>query len=35
METLKKTYEPKQQNLVKLKAYIKEINKKDGRQKTK
>ena len=35
MEIVKKTYEPKQENLVKLKAYIKEINKKDGRQKTK
>ena len=35
METVNKTYEPKQENLVKLKAYIKEINKKDGRQKTK
>jgi hypothetical protein len=35
METIKKTYEPKQENLVKLKAYIKEIKKQDGRQKTK
>ena len=35
METVKKTYEPKQENLVKLKAYIKEIKKQDVRQKTK
>ena len=35
METIKKTYEPKQENLVKLKAYIKVIKKQDVRQKTK